>query len=166
MRGALTYLGHFLAAIIGTAFIEAEFRAALPHLNALNAIVRRELVISAALAFLLGALACYLKPTRTAYWVWIPMSLALAIRILFWIAHPASVLGGGHTESLSAYLGLDLERGHLPLGFAALFGFLLPAVRTIAYSLGAFLLTKLRPALDSSRVRLDQSIETHDTQAQ
>jgi hypothetical protein len=166
VRGVLTYLGHFFAAIIGTAFVEAGFRAALPHLNAVNEIVRRELIISVVIAFGLGALASYVKPTCTAYWIWLPMSLAVALRIVFWMVEPASVLGGGHTQTLLAYLGLDLEQGHLRMGFVAFFDFLLPAVRTIAYSLGAFVLVKVRPVLDSSGMSVDTSAETHDSQSQ
>src|SRR3569833_2391600 len=100
MRGVLTYLGHFLAAVIGTAIVESAFHVALPHLTGLNAIAHREQIISLVVGFGLGALASYLRPTRSAFWVWVPMSLVQAIRILLFFTLPVSVLCCWHAQGL------------------------------------------------------------------
>ena len=149
-KPALAYCGHLLIAVIGPATLQAVVLPLLPHLVSPNRELLRDLLVDAVIALAIGTLAYFVKKSRTAYWIWIIPVTVLALRTLIRALNGTfgSVLDS-HPRSLLDLLGIDVERGNFRDGLLSYSLFILPAVRTVMYSIGAFVTARFRSTLQA-----------------
>ena len=143
-RVALMYIGDLLSAVIGTAVLESIIWQFLGRGSSLSAMTVRELMLSSVIAFLIGAAGWALRPRTTAMWVWtVPAALLSTVIVAFYVRGSGGVLQAGQAHLLS-YLGLDTIGVQSYKRFTTFFVFVIPAVRGVAYSVGAIVASLVR----------------------
>jgi hypothetical protein len=149
LRACLVYLAHLMVVLIGTAFVESALWPILGKASTVEGVVRKELAVSAIIAFALGAAGALWKPSRAANWVWTAPFLWLLLGVVVFETGP----GGSVTEpeTIWSYFGLDTTRGVARLAVANCFGFIVPAVRGLAYSIGSVVAGIVPRKLESSQ---------------
>jgi hypothetical protein len=146
VRTAATYLGHLFAAIIGTAVLQVAISPIIPRPTTLNSILLRDLLVTSVIALCLGAVASYMRPTKTAYCVWILPALVFFVYLVSYFFGSGRSVLGSPAHNLRAYLGLQWEEGNLRAGTHAYILVLAPLARTISYSIGAIAIACMRHA--------------------
>jgi hypothetical protein len=143
LRAVFAYIANFVAAIFGTAVLATPAWRLLGKPATHNGIVIRGLFLSVVIAFCLALFVSIKWPTRAAMWVWVLPAVLLLLRATLFAVFsvPGSVLSESH--SISAFLGLDMSSGYSELAFTNYVLFVIPTVRTVAYSAGALVVWKL-----------------------
>jgi hypothetical protein len=121
----LDLLRHVLTATLGTAIVGDEI-SQIYHTKTLTGSVVKQIIISAIVASLLGALSQHVRPSNLAGWMWLPGVVAFFAWTL--PTQPTSALDGGGGFKLD--LSLDIRD---PMKITMWF----VAVRLVGYSLGA-----------------------------
>ena len=124
-RWVLDLLRHALTATLGTAIVGEEI-GRIYHAKTLAGMITKEIIVSAIVASLLGALSQHVRPSNPARW----MSLPGIVVFFAWTLRnqPASVLDSGSGFRLD--LSLDIQD---PMKITMW----VVAVRLVGYSLGA-----------------------------
>jgi len=134
LRRAGALLLHFLIAVFGVAVISTPIYASLSHFfipRTINSVLAREYVLSILISTLLGFFIYRSWKTEAAKWVGIiGLSIFVARAVMVLVSSQASVwfqmLGGACTEGTRA------------AGCINYFTFTITAVRTVCYSIGAW----------------------------
>lgn len=125
LRAAFDLLRHLLTAIFGTAIAESSIYA-IYRPKTVDGITIKEIILSAVVAFVLGALVQQIWQLNMAKWIALLGVLVFATTLRF---EPISVLEGGGFR-LAPIFGKPPDWDRLTLGFLS--------VRLVAYSFGAF----------------------------
>jgi hypothetical protein len=129
IRTSGAFVAHLIAALIGTGMVESSIWAVLGRPRSLAGIETKIWFTSLTIAALLGFFISRYRPSKSALWVWVLPCAILALRVLLYgIGKPASLA--------EHFLGPNC------LGNKAecqdFLVFTVSAVRTFAYSLGAW----------------------------
>ena len=130
------HCGHLLVAVIGTAMITRSFGKLL-HPRSVGGVIAGEWAMSIVCAAVIGLLMYRMWRWRPAIWVWIIPAVWLALgTFMIWpSAHRQSVLGpgGGLWYEIN---GSACVNGIRDRGCRTFFGFTIPFIRAVAYSIG------------------------------
>jgi hypothetical protein len=152
MKTCLAYIGHLIVAIIGTVIIETALWPILGKPSSPGGVVMKEFIMSAVLSLALGVVNALWKPSRAAFWIWVaPVALLLLRAILFETASRGSVIAG--SDTIWSFFGLDMSKGVSRAAMTNYSIFIIPTVRTAAYSLGAIAVASM------SHLRLKSTAE-------
>lgn len=130
LRPGLELLGHSLTATLGTALTESLIHAnavanVVHHVETLGDAIVHEIIVSAIIAFVLGAVVQRIRRSNLARWMMLVGIVAFAATLLL---RPVSVLGQSGPFDLSPALG-PTDWLKITLWWVS--------VRSVAYSLGA-----------------------------
>jgi hypothetical protein len=155
VRIAANVLLDLLIALIGTAIIGAEIHI---HAYDLDRVLVIEDIRSAAIAFVLGFVFYYFRRTPTSRWLWVAGVIWFAQRaVAYWNSqHLVRVVTHSGHSIYWEMSGFNYD----PRSFNDWAFYTLPTLRTVFYSLGAFLCSELFrrgrdgwPMLSSIRIR-------------
>lgn len=137
---ALTFAGlvaiNIIVAVLGTAFLGGALRRAIPPLS-ITAVVLREYIVSILGAVSLGFSVWRLWRNSAAQWTWVLPAAWFTFGVLV-LAAQRNVFG-----QLS---GFGIRRSSGAAEVSSFFLFTVPFVRSVSYSLGAYVSSLLYPA--------------------
>jgi hypothetical protein len=142
LRNIGLYLGHLLTALIGTAIITSPIWK-LHRPSTVYGCLWQEIITGFTCAGLLGLTAARISKSRMGAWVWVAGTS-------FFMLHVISTLSNGSQGSVLAAVpsmwarifGFDCLNERYVGRCWNFFKFTVPLVRTVAYSLGAFIASR------------------------
>jgi hypothetical protein len=121
------------AAVIGTAILDTEVRRLIPT-HTVAAIVWKEIILSVVCAAFIGFFMWRTWRNSASKWIWVPAALWF---IFGYLVIPRSVNVWGRLSGLSSESVLSAP------DVRTFFAFTIPLIRTISYSLGAYISSRV-----------------------